>query len=66
MSKQFYFKQLSLAQVHSSVLFDPWIGKYQVLTSPDKIGPGNGDSEGILCIPFSITGTSTSDFLCHV
>ena len=32
MPKQFYFKQLSLALVHSLVLFDPWIGPYLVLS----------------------------------
>ena len=31
MSKQFYFKQFSLAQVRSLVLFEPLIGPYQVL-----------------------------------
>ena len=28
MSKQFYFKQFSLAKVHSLVLLDPYIGPY--------------------------------------
>ena len=31
MSKQFYFKQFSLAYVRSLVLFDPLIEPYQVL-----------------------------------
>ena len=31
MSKQFYFKQFSLAYVHSLILFVPEIGPYQVL-----------------------------------
>ena len=31
MSKKFYIKQLSLAYVHSLVLFNPEIGPYQVL-----------------------------------
>ena len=30
MSKQFYFNQFSLALVHNLVLFDPYIGPYQV------------------------------------
>ena len=31
MPKLFYFKQFSLAEVHSLVLFDPQTGPYQVL-----------------------------------
>ena len=30
MSKKFYFKQFSLAYLHSLFLFDPLIGPYQV------------------------------------
>ena len=31
MSKQYNLKQFSLAQVHSLILFDPWIELYQGL-----------------------------------
>ena len=36
MLKQFYFKQFSLAQAHSLLLFDTWRRSYQVLP-PDWI-----------------------------
>ena len=31
MSRQSYFKQFSLTEVHSLVVFDPYIGTYYVL-----------------------------------
>ena len=40
MLKQFYFKQFSLAQVHSLDLFDPYIGLYQVLPLRARVGQG--------------------------
>ena len=40
MSKQFYFKQLSLASVHTLVLFDPYIGPYQVLPLRARVDLG--------------------------
>ena len=47
MSKQFYFKQLSLAWVHSLVLFDPLIEPYQELPLLGQSGPGRDGSEGV-------------------
>ena len=38
--KQFYFKQFSLAQAHSLVLFDPQIEPYQVLPLRAKVNQG--------------------------
>ena len=40
MSKQFYFKQFSLASVRSLVLFDPYIGPSQVLPLPARVDLG--------------------------
>ena len=40
MTKQFYFKSFSLAQVHSLVIFDPLIEPYQVLPLRTKVDLG--------------------------
>ena len=40
MSKQFYFKQFSIAQVYTLVLFDPKIGPYQVLSLQVRVDLG--------------------------
>ena len=63
MSKHFYFKQFSLAKVHSLVLFDP-DRNVSGVTTTGQSGPGSDGSDGVLCIPqsSSITGTSPSDF----
>ena len=38
--KQFYFKQFSSTEVHSLVLFDPWIGANQVLLLQVRVDLG--------------------------
>ena len=65
MSKQFYFKQFSLAKVHSLVLFDPYIGLYQVLPLRDRVELQSDGNKRAFCTPqsSSITVTSPSDFL---
>ena len=40
MSKQFYFKQFSLALVHSLVLFNPKVGPYQLLPLRTRLDLG--------------------------
>ena len=47
------------------VLFNPYIGPYQVLPFRGQSGPGNNGNEGVFHIPqsSSITGTSPSDCL---
>ena len=47
------------------VLFNPYIGAYQVLPLRGQSGPGSDGNEGVLRIPQSscITGTSPSDCL---
>ena len=40
MSKQLYFQQFSLAQVHSLCQFDPLIGPYQVLPLRARVNLG--------------------------
>ena len=61
MSTQSYFKQFSLTEEHSLVLFEPYIGPYQVLQLQAKVDLGamviKGCSESS-----SITGTSQSVF----
>ena len=40
MSKQSHLKQFFLAQAHSLVLFDPYIGPYSVLPFRDRVDLG--------------------------
>ena len=60
MSKQFYFKQFSLALVRILVLFDPSVKLSQVLQLWVRVGLGAIAIKGVLCTPksSSITGTS--------
>ena len=54
MPKHFYFKQFSLAYVHSLVLFDPLSDStLSGATTPGQSGPGSDGNEGELCIPQS-------------
>ena len=63
MSKQFYFKQFSLAQVQFSSIW-PIDRTLSVATTPNHCGPGNNGNEGALRIPqySSITGASYQIF----
>ena len=53
---------------HVLVLFDPLIGPLSGATTPCLSGPGSDGNEGVPRIPksSSITGTSPSNFLCHI
>ena len=51
MSEQFYFKQFSLAQEHSLVLFDPYIGPYQVLPLWARVDLGVMTMKGYSTFP---------------
>ena len=53
MSKNFYFKQFSLALVNKLVLFDPLIGSISGATTPSQSGPGSDGNERVLRIPQS-------------
>ena len=69
MSKQFYFKQFSLAQIHSLNVKKAVNSNYSidralsVATTLGQSGPGSDGNDGVLRIPqsSSITGTSPSD-----
>ena len=64
--KRFYFKQFSLAFVHSLVLFDPKIRLYQVVRLwVGQSGSGSDGNEGVPSIHqiSSITRASLSDCL---
>ena len=58
MSKQFYFKQFSLALAHNFGLFSPLIGSLSGATTHGQSGPWCNGNEGVL----NITGTSPPDF----
>ena len=64
MSKQFYFKQFSLALAHFSSIW-PRDRTLSSATMPSHRWLGSDGTEGVLCIPQSsnITGTSPSDCL---
>ena len=51
MSKQFYFKQFGLAQVHSLALFDPTIGPYQVQLLQPRVDLGEMTMKGYYAFP---------------
>ena len=51
MSKQFYLEQLSLAEVHSLVLFDPSIGPYQMLPLQTRVDLGVMTIKGYSAFP---------------
>ena len=51
MSKQFYFKQFSLALVYSLVQFHPYIGLYQVLLLQDTVKLGAMAIKGYFAFP---------------
>ena len=51
MSKQLSFKQFSLAQVHSLVLFDPYIEPYQVLPLRARVDFGAMAIKGFSAFP---------------
>ena len=51
MSKQSYFKQFSLASVHSLVLFNPYIGLYQVIPLRATVDPGAVTMKGYPALP---------------
>ena len=64
MSKQFYFKQFSLAYVQFSSIW-PIDRTLSSNTSPGQSGPGSDGKEGVLHISRSsnITGVLRSDYL---
>ena len=49
MTKQFHFKQFTLAYLRSLVLFDT--ETLSGATTPGQSGPGSDDKEGVLHIP---------------
>ena len=51
MSTQFYFKQFSLALVHSLSLFDPYIGPYPVLPLQAGVDMGTMAMNGYSAFP---------------
>ena len=51
MSKLSYFKQFSLVQVNSLVLFDPYIGPYQVLLLRARVDLGAMAMKGYSASP---------------
>ena len=51
MTKQFYFKQLSLALVHRLVLFNPYIGPSQVLPIQARVNLGAMAMKGYSAFP---------------
>ena len=51
MLKQSYLKQFSLACVHSLVLFDPYIGTYQVLPLWARVDLGAMAMKGFSAFP---------------
>ena len=53
MSKQFYFKQFSLALAYCLVLFDPQIGPYQVLPLSARVDLGEMAIKGYSTFPKS-------------
>ena len=65
MSKQFHFKQFSLAWEHSLVLFDPLIEPYQVLSLRSWVGLWSDGKEWLLRNPqiYSITRVDPSNCL---
>ena len=64
-----YFNQTIQFSISMSlVVLNPLIGPSSVATTPGHSGPGSDGNEGVLRIRKSscITGTSPSDFLCHI